>query len=203
LINPKLKIGGYPLVRLRHDHELLPFDCEDDDLNDFLVNSAKLYQEDLLAVTYVLEDTKRGETVAFFSVFNDKISSEDFPSGNQWKRRVQLTFGPKKLKDYPAIKIGRLGVSSAYKGKGIGASIVGILKTIFISENRTGCSYITVDAYAQSLGFYEKMEFVYFNSDDQGKDTRQMYYDLHIALSQFTPQELEEIHRQILPISSY
>jgi hypothetical protein len=40
------------------------------------------------------------------------------------------------------------------------------------------CKLITVDAYEQSLGFYEKKGFLYFTETDKDKDTRQMYLDL-------------------------
>ena len=59
------------LIRLTTDHEIKPFDCEDDDLNDFLYNDAKNHLEDLYAVTFILEYGDK--TVAFFSLLNDKI----------------------------------------------------------------------------------------------------------------------------------
>ena len=36
---------------LTEDHTIKPFDCEDEDLNDFLFKEAILYQKQMLATT--------------------------------------------------------------------------------------------------------------------------------------------------------
>jgi hypothetical protein len=79
----------------------------------------------------------------------------------------------------PAMKIGRLAVHNDYKFQDIGTAILDYLKKLFIDNNRTGCSYITVDAYKNSLKFYEKNEFDYLTKADLNKDTRLMFFDLH------------------------
>lgn len=69
-MNEQIKI-----VRLTQDYTFKPFDCGEQDLNDFLFNDSKNYLERLMAVTYVLETENK--TVGFFSVSNDKISIPD------------------------------------------------------------------------------------------------------------------------------
>ena len=44
------------IVRLTQEHAFKPFDCGEEDLNDFLLEDAKQYVKGLLAVTYVIED---------------------------------------------------------------------------------------------------------------------------------------------------
>ena len=83
---------------------------------------------------------------------------------------------------YPAVKIGRLGVSADYKGQGYGNAILDYIKIFFLSNNKTGCKYITVDAYRQSLPFYEKNSFEYLTEKDKDKDTRLMYFDLKLLV---------------------
>lgn len=155
----------------------MPFDCGDHDLNEFLLNDSKNYLAKLLSVTYLFEH--QGETVAFFSVSNDKISITDFESKRGFKR-VFSDIMPKgkQYKSYPAVKIGRFGVNKTLQGCGLGGSILDYIKGMFITNNRTGCQYITVDAYNQSLKFYEKNGFKYFTEQDAGEDTRQMYFSL-------------------------
>ena len=63
------------LKRLTLDSSLKPFDCNDSDLNDFFHNDALDYLQQLLAVTYVLENKK--ETIAYFSILNDKIDNRN------------------------------------------------------------------------------------------------------------------------------
>ena len=42
------------------------FKSKDGDLNEFLMQEAKDYQEQLLAVTYLLQNPKTGDIVAYF-----------------------------------------------------------------------------------------------------------------------------------------
>jgi GNAT superfamily N-acetyltransferase len=169
------------LIRLTPDYQFKVFDCGDADLNDFLINDSKSYLNKLLAVTYIIENET--EIVAFFSLLNDKITIADVDSSNQWKKLFKKTTG-KSFSSHPAMKLGRLGVSSSYKGTGIGTIILDYIKELFVTNNRTGCRYITVDAYGASLSFYEKNGFKYLTSKDKDSDTRLMYFDL-IVLTDF------------------
>ena len=42
------------VLLLTKNHTIKHFDCEDDDLNDFLFNESILYQEQMLATTFRL-----------------------------------------------------------------------------------------------------------------------------------------------------
>jgi len=169
-------LEGLKLIRLESDHPIKPFDCGDPDLNDFFINDSKNYQKELLTVTYVIESGT--ETVAFFSLLNDKISYEEKFSKADWRRFQKIMPHPKRHRSFPAMKVGRLGVTETYKGKKIGTVILDYLKQLFIENNRTGCRFITVDAYRQSLKFYENNEFKYLSIEDEQQDTRLMYFDL-------------------------
>ena len=46
--------NSLPFERLSDNHVFLPFDCGDEDINDFLLTRAVQYQKELLAVTYLL-----------------------------------------------------------------------------------------------------------------------------------------------------
>ena len=165
-------------IRLTQEHAIKPFDCEDSDLNEFLFEDSKNYLKDLFAVTYILEDKDR--TIAFFSLLNDKVSFKDTKSRTSWELFRETITGNTTLGSYPAMKVGRLGVSKEYKGNGVGRFILDYLKILFVSNNRTGCRCITVDAYCQSLAFYKKNDFIYLTTKDENKDTRLMYFDLNL-----------------------
>ncbi|HVY75807.1 MAG TPA: hypothetical protein VG890_13300 [Puia sp.] len=66
---------SHPLavVRVSLNHAIKPFDCGDEDLNDFLLNNSIDQYRQLLSVTYFIEDEAANKTVAFFSLLNDKI----------------------------------------------------------------------------------------------------------------------------------
>jgi len=173
-----LPFKNFKLFRLNSETQILPFDCGNTDLNGFLFDDAKRYSEQLLATTFIIQTEK--ETVAFFNYLNDKISHTDIDNKNIFLERISslLPKGKDGFTSYPAVKIGRLAVSENYKGNGYGREILNFTKAFFVDNNRTGCKFITVDAYRESLEFYEKNGFKYLSSKDLKSDTRLMYYNL-------------------------
>ncbi len=163
------------LVKLSVEQEIKPFSCSDPDLNDFLNDDARNFAKELLAVTYLLEADS--DIIAYFSLFNDKINLKESSRGER-KQVDGVIPHPKRYGSYPSVKIGRLAVSEKYAGKGHGGRILDLIKSIFVRNNRTGCRYITVDAYANATSFYEKNGFKFLTAKDAGEDTRLMYFDL-------------------------
>lgn len=176
-----MPLREYSVIELKTDTAIKDFNCDDEDLNDFLFSKAKFYSSELFATTYILE--KDNVTMAYYSLFNDSLTIEesDFVSKNAFKKFLSnLIPHPKRhLKNIPAIKIGRLAVSTDAKNQGIGKKIIHFIIAFCLDHNtHCACKLITVDAYDQSLGFYKKMGFSYLSDQDEGKDTRQMYIDL-------------------------
>ena len=85
----------------------------------------------------------------------------------------------KRLKSYPAVKIGRLAVSAELRGMAIGSFLLDFIKRYFTTDNKTGCRFITVDAYAAAIPFYLRNGFVPLNDDDINEPTRLLYFDLN------------------------
>ena len=46
-------------------------------------------------------------------------------------------------------------------------------------DNKTGCRFITVDAYAAAIPFYLRNGFVPLNEEDADEPTRLLYFDLN------------------------
>ena len=89
--------------------------------NGFILTDAPLYRKEKLAVTYtVLEKASPDSVVAFFSLSNDRISISDFDSKTKYNRFSRRFNNHKRLKSYPAAKIGRFAVDANMKGKNIG-----------------------------------------------------------------------------------
>lgn len=178
------EIGEEPFVisKLDEDETVKAFDCGDDDLNDFIINECAPYRKEKLAVTYVMEpehDTKHEQIAAFFSLANDRISLADFETKTKYNRFSKRFNNHKRMKSYPAVKIGRLGVSLTMKGKSLGSFLLRFIKMYFLLDNKTGCRFITVDAYAAAVPFYLKNGFVPLNDDDLNDPTRLLYFDLN------------------------
>ena len=169
------------IVKLEENEIVTSFDCGDDDLNDFILCESPLYRKEKLSVTYVLEynaDLNHNNVIAFFSLANDRISISDFDNKTKYNRFSRRFNNRKRLKSYPAAKIGRLGVSVSAKGKGFGGMLLDFIKSFFVSDNKTGCRFITVDAYAAAIPFYLRNGFVPLNEEDADEPTRLLYFDL-------------------------
>ena len=169
------------ILLLTEDYPIKPFDCEDEDLNDFLFNEAVSYQKELLATTFVMENDK--QTLGYYSLLNDslQLKEEMFASKSQFKKflRELMPYPKRHLKTIPALKIGRLAIDKSFKGKGLGSVIMAniISKCIKMNEEQA-CRLITVDAYKQAIPFYQKMGFKFLIERDKDDTTRLMFLDL-------------------------
>ena len=153
------------------------FDCGDADLNDFLFSDAVNYFNSMMALTYLLEDNEADKTVAYYSLLNDKIIF-DPDEKKLWNRLNRRVTNSKRRKEYPAVKIGRLAVSKDYANRHIGQAILLQVKHVFATMRRSACRFITVDAYAAAVPFYEKAGFMFLSEKDRHSPTRAMYFDL-------------------------
>lgn len=164
-------------VRMGVDDERDPlFDSGNQDLNVFFFEESRAYRRELLAVSYSWNVGER--TVAFFSVSNDVIAIEQATPRNPIRR---LFPNAKRLNIMPAVKIGRFAVDASFRRNGFGTRVMHFIKLWFVSENKTGCRFIILDALndpTEVLPFYEKNGFAYLNRDDEKQPTRLMYFDL-------------------------
>ena len=53
------------------------------------------------------------------------------------------------------------------------------IKQHFTVNNKTGCWFLTVDAYAAAVPFYLRNGFIPLNEDDINDPTRLLYFDLN------------------------
>lgn len=172
-----MNISGFSFNKLNKDTKILDFDCGDQDLNEFLFEDAKLYLESLLAVTYILEDRVNSKTVAYYCLLNDKIEL-DPDEKSKWNKLNRTIPNSKRYHAYPAVKIGRLGVSKEYTHQHIGENLILQIKILFARMNVSGCRFLTVDAYKEAIPFYKKCGFKFLTDKDTEDQTRSMYFDL-------------------------
>ena len=165
--------------RLKEGERIDSFDCGDEDLNEFVLQESHLYRDEMLSVSYVLKN-QDGEVLAFFSLNNDKISVNEFENRNEFNRfRKHHFVNAKRISSYPAVKIGRLAVSVNARGLHIGSDLLTFIKKYFTVNNKTGCRFVTVDAYVNAFPFYVKNDFEFLTVSDEGDShTRLLYFDL-------------------------
>lgn len=176
-MNKPVDFSRFRISRMEEGETIESFNCGDADLNDFILHEAPLYREALLAVSYVAKIDD--EVITYFSLANDRISLGDFESKTEFNRfRKHRFINEKRLKSYPAAKICRFAVSCDYRGSGIGTVLIDFIKDYFIANNKTGCRFVTVDAYIAVIPFYEKNHFSPLLPDDTDEHTRLLFYDL-------------------------
>ncbi|MBQ3633386.1 MAG: GNAT family N-acetyltransferase [Paludibacteraceae bacterium] len=171
------KATDFEFVQLTAETQLLPFHCADEDLNHFLIEDAKNYTIDLMAVTYLLIDKNKKQIAAYYSLLNDKVAYDPQQKGF-WNRINRHIHNNKRRRSYPSVKIGRLAVGDEYARSGLGSTILYYIKELYARGNRAGCRFLTVDAYANATDFYRKNDFEYFTMLDTLDTTRLMYFDL-------------------------
>ncbi len=171
-----------------------PFRCEDIDLDEFFASDAFYYDEELLGRTYAwinMEDPSK--IMGLVTLANDSIKAKDIISSARNRVQRGIT-NAKRGMNYPAVLIGRLGVSSDFQGKGlnVGSQILSFIKDWFRADNKTGCRFIVVDAYNndRTLHFYERNGFkTLYKTEQEERDflklapeetleTRFMFFDL-------------------------
>lgn len=180
-----------------------PFDCNNQDLNDFFANDSLNYTSELLGKSYCFTlDANPTIIVCAFTISNDSIKTTNLPNSRK-KKVIKDIPRQKQMRSYPAVLIGRLGVHKDYRNvigeeQRIGDQLMDFIKSWFIdSENKTGCRFIVVDAYNEftPLRYYKNNGFVeLFSTEEQeieftgiSKDqhlqTRLMYFDLIVLSS--------------------
>jgi len=167
------------IYQITSDYNTPDFDCEDDDLNKFLVEDAKNYQESRIANTYVLED--EGDLLAYFCLLTDKVSRSDL-TNSKWKAIRNRFPNSKRFNSYPSIKIGRFAVSKGNKGKHVGSSLLDTIKLMLVDSSLSGLlpafRFLTVDAYMSAIPFYERNGFKQLSRKEEDNHTRLMYFDM-------------------------
>jgi hypothetical protein len=132
------------------------FSCGDADLDDFVRTDALQLQGERMVATYVARASRAGNVavVGYVSVLVDAIVLQ----GPERKKMKVKTGHP----IVPALKIARLGVTSdRQRSVGIGTTLVAFAHYVGVSLGESvGCRLLTVDAYPQSVAFYERLGFV-------------------------------------------
>lgn len=73
------------LIGIKENTDIGAFDCGDDDLNNFVVEDAKLFYDKRIGKTFLLKDEER--VAAYFCLLNDKITRLEASNG-AWKLDV-------------------------------------------------------------------------------------------------------------------
>jgi len=142
---------------LTSENPITDFDCGDSDLNDFFNRDAALFQKQRLGQTFYYRLKETGKIVCAFSLSADSLKTVLMP-GSRVKKIKELIPREKTLQSYPALLIGRLGVSVEFAGKGIGTQLLDTIKVYCDMNFPYIVRFLVVDAYNNDavLAYYQK-----------------------------------------------
>jgi hypothetical protein len=190
------------MIDLQHDCEFVAlsknelitgFDCGDSDINDFFNCDAILFQQQMLGQTCFFRLKTTGEIVCAFSLSADSIKTHLLP-GSRRKKIKDLLPHEKSIQSYPALLIGRLGVSVLFGRQKLGSQLMDFIRYYCAGKYPSLARFLVVDAYnnVAVLNFYLKNDFFFvFSTEQQEKEnlkkspddhtplqTRQMFFDM-------------------------
>ena len=169
--------GPWTLEKVSARFDMATVDCGDPDLNEYFRKDSEDYRKQLMTQTYVFHETNSDVLLATVDFCNDALPKEEMPNPS----KKQIPFVKRGFKTFPAVKITRLGVRKELHGKHVGSALLTTIKRFFLDDNRTGCRFVTVDAYRAAVGFYEANLFVRMKekgTEDVQAPTVPLFFDL-------------------------
>lgn len=125
------------LEQVLEDCDSFDFECGKDDLNDFIINDAADYHRTLLAESYLLKDD--GRVIAYITILNDSLDMTAFDDKTSFNRFRKKHFAnTKRLKSYPALKVGRLAVQQTFAEHGYGSVLLDFVKLLICLKRYAG-----------------------------------------------------------------
>lgn len=158
---------NYHFEILSEKHDLSGFECDSEDLTNFLKNDALKQQDMNLNLTQLV--ICDNEVVGFVSLLTDTLKLKTVQNQNL-KKEIKLELDISENNEVPAIKIGRLAIDKKYSKEGLGAHVLGnvLLNIIDLSKTRVGLRFVTVESYAKAYDFYaKKFNFLSRKSDEK------------------------------------
>lgn len=174
-----MDLSDFTFSLLNENDRLDNFDCQDNEINEFLTEDAKNFQKEKITNTYLFR--KDSKIVAFFSISNDCLNDLGYGNSiwNKLHRKIKLP-NEKRIRQYPAVKIARLGIDKDYQGKGLSHQLLDFIKGWTFIEHKPACRLLILDAYNKSkqTEMYEKNDFLFLLESDKNDKHRFMYFDL-------------------------
>ncbi|MDF3822925.1 GNAT family N-acetyltransferase [Leptospira sp. 96542] len=155
------------------------FKC-DPKLEDYFRNDAKDTEVELIAKTYFLHKSSLNDPLVGFSISNNAINATiELDMGIHYKAQY---------KTYPAVLIGRLATHNEHTGLGYGRLVLDLLKNWFITNNKTGCRFLVVDARSDAVEFYKKSGFEDYPEESPNSKNKYLFFDLKAYQEQIQRQ---------------
>jgi predicted N-acetyltransferase YhbS len=137
----------------------------------FLQKDARRHHNENASKTYVFVNGK--QVVGYISVSCGLIQLGQPPAGLEGY----------VYKEYPAVRIGKLAVDTAYRGRkpGLGKQLVALVVALVTTKvmPHVGCRFIMVDSHQSAVPFYEKQGFRLLDTEEnKARRTPMMFLDV-------------------------
>jgi GNAT superfamily N-acetyltransferase len=162
----------------KENSEVRQFDSGTPDLDEFLcTDEVREYDRQNLGRTFLVYYL--GSLVAYYTTLVDGLRLEYLLDKKTSKSYVKL--GRVVVDKIPCVKIGRLAVQTAWKGKGVGRHIIRHIIGYALSLSKdTAIRLIIAEAKPQSLDFYLKCGFqlTVETRGERKRRNRTVFFDL-------------------------
>lgn len=167
------------------------FDCGDwpgaRSLNDFL-NTKEVEQYAELGLGQTTLAYYKGTFVGYFTTNPDRLSVDYVKHVKSFTRYPNL-----KVVSLPSVKVGRLAIHKDWQRKGLGETFIMHIGTEAIEKLGDGVRLLILEAYPQSVAFYERLGFQLTNGDLRSErkrtnKTRTMFFDLNAVRGRDTDE---------------
>lgn len=138
------------IKRLRDEHVISAFDCQNRALNEYLVKHASQNQKRGLSNTYVALHKDR--VIGYYSIATGSVQQNQAPK--------KVSRGLPKY-DIPVVLLARLAVDGFYQGKGIGSGLLkdALVRSLQVSEIVGMRALIVHAKNEEAVQFYKKFDF--------------------------------------------
>ncbi len=152
-----------------------PPEKKSDEIGEYLTSGAAVRDQEIgLTRTYLVIEDETQRLIGFYTLLADAL---------------QLADHERHVDDYrtaPAIKIARFGLCHTLQGRGMGRELFNVVHNqVLTLAEQIGVRYITLDAVADKIGFYQKLNFRFTEVElqattelDPGSADRSMLFDL-------------------------
>lgn len=175
-----MELSDFYFSSLKDEDNLSSFDCDDEKINEFFKEDSKNFQKEKITNTYLFKNSQ-DKIVAFFSISNDCLNDLGYENKvwNKLHRKIKLP-NDKRIRQYPSVKITRLGIDKSIQGKGISHQLLDFIKFWTFTEHKPACRLLILDAYnkERQLKMYQTNDFIFLTDIDKDKEHRFMYFDL-------------------------
>lgn len=161
------------------DDILSQFSCGRNQLDEFLHDDAKHYNEYGLTKTIIVFLEDFDGVAAYFSLSSDAVLLND---SEKFELGVTLP-----IKSFPAVKITKLAIASSLQGQKIGSALIDLICGL-VNIDHIAVRLLTVDAVNSPdvIGFYSRTGFLPSLQEErarqhQSRETILMFKDLYVS----------------------